>query len=113
LTKILITLAALAALAGCISERANMSRFEPYDNDAGRQMFRLQADTASLMHPEASPDAEAMRIRWIEEYLRLNKLCPQGYVILDRQAVVRAETWAGPSHTITYTGACVEDRLPQ
>jgi len=51
-------------------------------------------------------DAEAARIRWIEEDLRDNKMCPKGYEITDRKVVVRGHAVLGDLHDIYYYGKC-------
>ena len=45
----------------------------------------------------------------LEEYLKLNDMCKQGYEIIERKAVVKAASLAGPAHTIYYTGKCTGD----
>jgi hypothetical protein len=97
-------------LSGCASfDRLGMSSFEPFTSNTGQEMFRFRADTTSVSYPTNTAEGEAVRIGWLEEYLKLNNMCPQGYEIIERKAVVRAETFAGPAHTIYYIGRCVDE----
>lgn len=99
----------VSLLTGCASlDRLPMSSFEPFANNSGQAMFRFRADTASIAYPTDTKEGEAVRMGWLEEYLKLNDLCPQGYEIIERKVVVRAETFAGPAHTIYYIGRCTD-----
>ena len=96
-------------LSGCASlDRLPMSSFEPFTNNAGQVTFRFRADTASIAYPTDTSEGEAVRMGWLEEYLKLNNMCPQGYEIIERKVVVRTETFAGPAHAIYYNGRCTD-----
>lgn len=99
----------ISMLAGCASmDRLPMSSFEPFANNSGQVMFRFRANTASIAYPTDTKEGEDVRISWLEEYLKLNNLCLQGYEIIERKVVVRTETFAGPAHTIYYSGKCID-----
>jgi hypothetical protein len=100
--------AAFLILSGCASmDRDTPSSFEPYSDSSGAMFFRFRADTASIAYPEGSDEAEAIRMEWLEGYLRSNNLCGQGYEILDRKPE-KSSAIAGPAQSIYYVGKCIE-----
>ena len=100
--------AAFVILSGCASmDRDTPSSFEPYSDSSGAMFFRFRADTASIAYPEGSDEAEAIRMEWLEEHLRSNNLCGQGYEILEREPA-KSSTVAGPAQSIYYVGKCIE-----
>jgi hypothetical protein len=100
--------AAVLILSGCASmDRHTRSSFEPYSDSSGAMFFRFRADTASAAYPEGSDEAEAIRMEWLEEHLRSDNLCGQGYEILEREPV-KSSTVAGPAQSIYYVGKCIE-----
>jgi hypothetical protein len=100
----------LLLLVGCSSlDRPYMSSFEPFTDNGGQTTFRFRAHTASIPYPEDSKEGEAVRKTWLEKYLSLNNLCQNGYEIIERKVVMRAETFAGPARTIYYTGRCIDN----
>lgn len=99
--------AVLMFLSACSSmDRIPMSSFEPFTDSNGQKMFRFRADSASIAYPSHTAEGEAVRMDWLKEYLRLNKMCLNGYRILERKEVVRSETISGDVHSIYYTGQC-------
>jgi len=105
-----LTCAAVASLlSGCASlDRIPMSSFEPFSDNYNQIMFKFRAESASLTYPEGSKEAEATRMEWLEEYLKLNNMCKQGYEIIERKTVVKAASFVGIAHTIYYTGKCTD-----
>lgn len=100
----------LVSISGCITyqTRPTMTTFEPYTDSAGAKMFKYEAKTNSLSYPEHTKEGEALRMEWLEEYLKDNKYCPDGYKILERKPVVRGGSLYGPLHIIYYTGVCID-----
>lgn len=43
---------------------------------------------------------------YLKEWLRQNRMCPNGYAIQDRQAVRTAQYLTGQGYRVTYVGAC-------
>ena len=62
--------------------------------------------TADASYPVTSESAEQTRIRWLEEYLRDNGICPAGYVITDRREILVSKAILADIVDITYEGAC-------
>lgn len=83
--KILIPILLSALIAGCAS-RDEFTTFEPYKNNKGEQQFRFFSKT-SVFSPESDANSEAGRMAWLDEWLKVNNLCTNGYVILDRKPV--------------------------
>jgi hypothetical protein len=105
-TSTALPTALFVILLGCASMDRNLnSSFEPYSDGFGQMMFRFRADTSD---PENSTDAEAIRMKWLEEYLGSNNLCGQGYEILERTPAAVSAAAAGPAQSISYVGRCKE-----
>lgn len=83
--KILLPLILSALITGCAS-RGEFTTFEPYKNSKNEQQFRFFSKT-SIFSPENDSDSERGRMVWLNEWLAVNNLCPNGYVILDRKPV--------------------------
>ncbi|MEM1066506.1 MAG: hypothetical protein AAGJ74_13485 [Pseudomonadota bacterium] len=64
--------------------------------------FQFQGFANNLM-PIDTAEGEATRIRFLEERLEQNGLCPAGYEIVDRQA----EFVGGASWRVYYSGQCL------
>lgn len=95
--------ATLSLLAACSSiDRANLTEFQPM----GDGTFRYEAAAASIGRDPSDPIAEAERMRWLETYLADNTLCPAGYEITDRTAVLTQQGLLGDGYRIYYTGTC-------
>jgi hypothetical protein len=92
-----LCLAGLMVLCGCALDRLTLTEFEP--NDGG---FRYVAP-ASAVYPADKDDVEAVRVEWLEQYLRDNKICPSGYEITDRKVIYKGFGGAG---RIYYYGRC-------
>jgi hypothetical protein len=100
--------AAFLILSGCASMDCDTpSSFEPYSDSSGAMFFRFRADSASIAYPEGSDEAEAIRMEWLEEHLRSNNLCGQGFEILEREPATSSPV-AGPAQPVYYVGKCIE-----
>lgn len=103
-----VLVAVMLVISGCSSiDRNLMSGFEPFTDDDGGVIFSYWADEATLTYPEDSPDAEAIRMQWLERYLELNELCLDGYEIVERKAVAKTRGIGGIAHRIVYKGHCI------
>lgn len=100
--KILLPLILSALISGCAS-RGDFTTFEPYKNNKGEQQFRFFAKS-SVFDPENNSDSEKKRIGWLEEWLKVNNLCPNGYVIIERKPVSIGSHESVKN--IYYTGKC-------
>ena len=56
----------------------------------GSDMLQFQAKAGS-QYPESDPAAEALRMSWLEGWLKQTKKCKDGYVITERRAFGFAE----------------------
>jgi hypothetical protein len=100
--RTLMFVATMLGLAGCSSMDKQMtSRFEPI----GPGEFRFEAE-AGIDKAEGSQSAEAERRTWIEEYVRDNRVCGNGYNIVERKPVLVRQALLGPVHRIYYRGRC-------
>jgi hypothetical protein len=107
--RVFIFVCAAFLIGGCASmDRNRVSSFEPYTDITGNMMFKFRADTDSITYPESSEKSEAIRMEWLEEYLRSNTLCGQGYEIIERKPMVKSSTSSGPVHSVYYVGRCKE-----
>jgi len=83
-------------------DRYWMSSFETLPDNR----FDFSADTTSFTLSESDPGAEAVRMEWLEEFLREYHFCEKGYEIAARTAVLSHQTITGPVHKIYYLGKC-------
>jgi len=102
----LITIS-LVLLAGCATpERALHSTFTPTISGRGYQYYQYMA-VADATFPVDGEAAEQVRIGWLEEWLKANRLDVSRYEIVSRRPVFRRETEAGKIYDVFY-----EIRLP-
>ena len=96
-------------LAGCASmhespdyERHRNSRItEPYDRNGV-----LYFDTyINASYPDDDENAEALRMEWLEGWLKQRKMCPNGYEILQRRPFDMFESNPG-RYDIRYEVSC-------
>lgn len=92
----------LVPVLGCAPyDMEVQSQFRPGPN--GTFTYKNVADA---IYPDEDPQAERDRMVRLEKYLADNGLCPAGYVITSRQAVVRKEGLIGTIKDIHYEGRC-------
>lgn len=102
LTIFRITLTA-ALLTSCATiDRPHLSSFEPI----GASEFRFKARADAMVYREDTTDGEEERMRWLQQYLTDNGICPTGYDIVSRRVVIVAERLMGRINDIFYTGRC-------
>ena len=91
-----------AALGGCAEkDRLAATQFKP----TGPATFEYDAK-ADVSYPASSENAETDRMAWLKTYLDDNGLCPKGYEITGRNAVLLRHAILGDVHQIYYTGRC-------
>lgn len=98
-------------LGGCASnDRASQTTFEPTTLGGEQRGFRFSA-AAHIGYPD-NPEGEAVRIDWLNTWLKDNNYCPSGYKIIDRIPIYRGGPGALPANHhnspkwIHYTGVC-------
>ncbi len=78
----------LLAAFGCASspgdgfQRHSLSRLVAVEGSNSEFVFESRAD---LVPTEADADAEAVRLRWIAEWLAVRGVCASGHEIVDRR----------------------------
>jgi len=93
---------------GCVpSERARHSTFAPTIEGRGFKYYEYMA-VADATWPVDGEQAEQVRIGWLEEWLKANRLDPSRYEIVSRRPVFRRETERGKIYDIFY-----EVRVPK
>ena len=93
--------AILALAAGCEAlSKPESTRFHPV---SGGFEFRAIADAA---YPEASPNGEAWRMKWLAQRLSETGTCPNGYTITARRPVLLSTGALGSIYDIYYSGKC-------
>ena len=95
---IIAVLVAISVAACASAERRSNSDFR-----FSGESFEMRAGAPRGLEGDAR--AEAIRIDWLEHYLSLNGLCPNGYTITNRTAVLISD-FLGESHNIFYEGRC-------
>lgn len=94
---------ALLLLAGCEAlSKPESTRFEAVH---GGFEFRAIADAA---YPEASPNGEAWRMKWLAQRLQQNGVCPNGYVITSRETERLSTGALGSIYDVYYQGRCTD-----
>ncbi|MEW5727908.1 MAG: hypothetical protein AB1918_08795 [Pseudomonadota bacterium] len=100
--------ASLLLVSACAAnDRFRYTEFEPGRDGAFR--YRVTADAA---YPEDDQDAEGVRLAWLGEYLRDNRLCPGGYDITERKAVLKRKGFVGDVYDVIYYGSCAPSTRP-
>lgn len=100
--KIIVAIAFLA-LSGCASvDRYGFVELtDRIDTQADATLqFNIIADA---IYPEASPSAEEIRIGWIKETAKDNKLNPNAMEIISRKPVKQSSGWISDIYLIKYT----------
>jgi len=108
--RTLIILLPLVWLSGC-AQMHESKDFVRHTNSAlvkardGSNTIQFQARAGSDF-PENNPDAEAMRIRWLEDWLEVKNICPNGYKVLKRRPFEFLESNPG-QYDLVYEIECV------
>lgn len=94
------------ASVGCASDtsydRYSLSRLWVSQN--GDALF-FDA-TATLAYPANSSDAEAVRLAWIGDWLKLRNFCAGGYRVAERRAI-RDDEYNPQRHSLRYRIECL------
>ncbi len=100
-----VALAPIAALAGCTGlDRSELARFYP----VAPGEFEYWAATDLFYGARDDGLAEGERLRWLGTFVSRYALCPNGYEVTSRQAVVRYQSPLGyPVDDIVYRGRCL------
>jgi hypothetical protein len=67
--------------------------------------FRYHAE-ANASYPADDPQAENMRLQFLDEAVTASLLCPNGYDIIDRKLVLKERVLGANLYDIYYTGRC-------
>lgn len=93
-----------AITTGCSGiHKSKMTGFEPYAEN-GQRMFRFKSEKNESVYPN-DEDGESVRIDWINQYVRENNYCPNGYSIVSRQFVKGGDVY-GLRESYYYVGKC-------
>ena len=96
-------LALAVLLAGCASsDMTLLSEFQPTVD--GRFAYTASAD---VMNPDGDPRAEEARIARLEQYLQDHRLCPSGYTLTSRTAILQRKGLLADVKDVYYQGQCV------
>lgn len=92
--------------AGCASDtsydRHNLSRV--WLSQDGSQLF-FDA-TATIAYPADSGEAEAVRLGWLSDWLKLRKFCTGGHRVSERRAI-RNDEYNPQRHDLRYQIECI------
>jgi len=92
---------AMMGLSACAYHASDNTSFSVRGDDS----FTFQA-TADAINKLDSQEGESVRIRALEEWLRMNSKCPSGYEITSRTPVVRREGLLSKIYDVHYEGSC-------
>jgi hypothetical protein len=99
--KIIFILSFGLIISSCSTLDRQITTFEP-----GRENKFSYRAYADAVYPEASRDAENIRIDWLEQFLTDNSFCSNGYTIFKRQPVLKRKGLLGDVYDIFYYGRC-------
>lgn len=106
MTLLLPLLVALSLVSGCASDtsydRHNKSRLWLTQDD--RQLY-FDA-TVSQAYPAQGGEAEAARMSWLDDWLKLRKYCTEGYNVTERREI-RADEYNPQRHDLRYKIECL------
>lgn len=107
--KLLIATAAVLA-AGCASAPADSDRIMTtsfqralYDPSGTRFIYRART---GLGYQPDDAQAELVRMKWLDRWLEVNKLCPQGRNIENRDLIRAGGAAINSVAEITYVVSC-------
>lgn len=91
INRIIILLFTVSLFFGCATmpvdwDRRETTTFVPIEANEEKQRFLFSAGTG-IPYPANNPTAEKVRHKWIEKWMELNNVCPDGYEVLSRKAV--------------------------
>ena len=88
--------------AGCAAGgEPPLTKFEALSDDE----FTFEA-RAGVEYPEDDPEAEATRMKWLEQALADRRMCPKGYEITEKTVVAAEEQALGQTRNVAYHGVC-------
>lgn len=92
-------------IAGCASmDRGALSSIEPIKSEGGYRYFKFAAKAGSAYgYPLNNPEAEKIRIGWLEEWLTLNGYKRESIQVLSREPMTDGSGIMGPVYTVFYT----------
>lgn len=99
--SIALTLA-LGLLAACETtpQDTGVDQQSPQQDLGATFGFSIRAD--ALGPSAADPIEEAARLKELERQLRGNRMCPNGYVVISRRAIIQI----GEKDQVEYQGRC-------
>jgi hypothetical protein len=95
----------LFATAGCSGlDAVELADFRPLPPDG----FEMRTRTTLFYGPGIDTWAEGQRLRWLQGYVRLYAVCPDGYHLTSRDVSFEYQSSLGyPVDEIAYRGHCV------
>lgn len=102
--NIVVFYALLALCVGCESlHKSKMTSFEPY-TEGSKTMFRFKSERNEGVYKNDA-DGEAIRMKWLSEYVSDNSLCMNGFEIVSRNIVKGGDVY-GLRESYYYVGKC-------
>lgn len=101
--RIVLLVAVFAAISCVDTNRRQYTTFDVKTTDPESVTFAYMA-MSTVFYPTSSEDAEAFRMKMLQEWLDLNELCRNGFQITSKRYVSRGD---GPdAKNIYYVGKC-------
>ena len=99
-----LVLLALAggALAACAAPVGGKSDRRQVQQSSVEESFTFSSQAEAVGHDPKDLAAEAARIDDLERHLRANQMCPKGYTITARRAIIQT----GEKDQVDYQGRC-------
>lgn len=96
----------LSSTCGCAGiDASELAEFRPLSPNS----FEMRTTTTPFYQPGADTWGEGERLRWVERYVRLNGMCPNGYQLNARKVSFEYQSPLGyPVDDIVYRGHCVD-----
>lgn len=92
-------------VAACASTAApGLWRFEPASPEDGAKMFHF-VTRADRVYPLDTPDGEAARRRWLEDFMLEKTYCRDDFTVVRREAKP-APSGVADAFVVTYVGRC-------
>ena len=83
--------------------KMDYTTFEPVTKNGITEQFKFMART-NVFNSANSDDGEIKRLEWLQLWLSDNKICPNGYVIVSRNAIELG--YSDAVKNIYYVGKC-------